>query len=210
MAFCFGSEKVPTDFKVSNLIQFALLLHPFPTLSFFVEPETPFKSVKEMESIQPFQLQAFHYKTNYGHRVQTINIWTAVCDERLSASLGRKAVHVLAYWEENLIKSKENLQNVKEHWKGRFFFHSEHNVSNNSVDLPLNLVLAGFQEHVVVFSCFFFSRHYQCPSHISLITGIISFNVCFFSKLAVRYGQKFSFFSNFFKIEHEVAVKVSH
>ena len=109
-----------------------------------------------------FQKQLYAYK---GTPNNTLKIWTAVCDERMTSSVNRTAVHVFVYLKRKFAEDEKTRRMLQSSWKCRMYYTS------GQVDVQLSSAISGHQNFHALFSCFFSSNRHKCPSYVSIIPG---------------------------------------
>ena len=117
----------------------------------------------------PIQTQIYMKKKTKAN----FDIFTALCDERMTSFSARTAVHIFMHIYHRFEETDETRARLRATWKCRMFFNDK-----SSVDLPVSAVIQGFAHFSGYFSCFFDSSMYPCPSEVSLITGC---NFCTFT-----------------------------
>ena len=115
-----------------------------------------------------FQIQIFYFNNSK----QVFRSWVAICDERISKTKGRSAIHVFAFFRKNFEDTAETRKWFSEKWKCRLYYGDKFShKADHYFDIPLNSFIFGRKATFVMMSCFFRSRVYACPSHVSVVPG---------------------------------------
>ena len=167
------------NLKLSTLFNFASSNSAKAFLTFS-------ETVAEEGSLK-MQKQRFRYN----QRVRMFNVLAAICDQRLSGSKQRNAIHVFAVMGRVFEDNGETKEWLRETWKCRLYYQNSSKIETfpKLVNVPLSSVIWGFQATFILLSCFMQSDTHGCPSHVSIIPG----NVYYLQRICLTLSIKLTF-----------------